>query len=92
MAKFRQTPLVVDAWKASELIRAARDNWRYLPPEIAEAYENGGWVFYADHISIPAFDRALLADREDWIVRGVDGAFYPCKPEVFAKSYEGVAA
>jgi hypothetical protein len=30
------------------------------------------------------------ADRGDWIVRGVKGEYYPCKPEIFEATYEAV--
>jgi len=26
----------------------------------------------------------------DWIIKGVNGEFYPCKPDIFAKTYEAV--
>lgn len=28
------------------------------------------------------------ADKFDWIIKGVHGEFYPCKPEIFEKTYE----
>jgi len=28
----------------------------------------------------------------DWIIRGVKGEFYPCKPDIFAETYEEVSA
>ena len=32
------------------------------------------------------------ADKDDWIIRGVRGEFYPCKPDIFAESYEPAEA
>jgi hypothetical protein len=32
----------------------------------------------------------LTADKGDWIIRGVKGEFYPCKPDIFAATYEAV--
>ena len=29
-----------------------------------------------------------VASRGDWIIRGVHGEFYPCKPEIFDATYE----
>ena len=31
-----------------------------------------------------------VADPGDWIIKGVQGEFYPCKPEIFEKTYEKV--
>jgi hypothetical protein len=33
----------------------------------------------------------MHASEGDWIIRGVQGEFYPCKPDIFAKTYEAVA-
>ena len=32
----------------------------------------------------------MRASVGDWIIRGVQGEFYPCKPEIFAATYEAV--
>ena len=32
----------------------------------------------------------MLASMGDYIIKGVNGEFYPCKPDVFAKTYEAV--
>jgi hypothetical protein len=37
---------------------------------------------------IPTAGGALRADLTDWIIRGVKGEVYPCKADVFAKTYE----
>jgi hypothetical protein len=29
--------------------------------------------------------------KDDWIIRGVKGEFYPCKPDIFAATYEAIA-
>ncbi len=29
-----------------------------------------------------------IADQNDWIIKGVEGEFYPCKPNIFEKTYE----
>jgi hypothetical protein len=34
---------------------------------------------------------ALRSTPGDWIIKGVNGEFYPCKPDIFAKTYEPVA-
>ena len=39
-------------------------------------------------ISIPTLEGVMTAEEGDWIIRGVAGEFYPCKPEIFASTYE----
>lgn len=43
-------------------------------------------------ISIDILEGRLHAQPGDWIIRGVDGKFYPCKPDVFVVMYEPVGA
>jgi hypothetical protein len=34
----------------------------------------------------------MQADRGDWIIRGIKGELYPCKPAIFEATYEPVEA
>lgn len=38
----------------------------------------------------PTLEGVLLASPGDWIIRGVRGEVYPCKPNIFADTYEAV--
>ena len=37
---------------------------------------------------IPTLEGVMLAQPGDWIIRGIQGEFYPCKPDIFAATYE----
>ena len=41
-------------------------------------------------IFVPTLEGNLFAAPGDWIIRGVQGEFYPCKPDIFAATYEEV--
>lgn len=41
-------------------------------------------------ITIPTLEGDMVARHGDWIIRGTEGEYYPCKPEVFARKYEKV--
>lgn len=41
---------------------------------------------------IHTLEGVMNVSPEDWIIKGVSGEFYPCKPDIFAKSYEPAAA
>jgi hypothetical protein len=43
-------------------------------------------------ILIDTLEGTMRADKGDWIIRGVKGEFYPCKPDIFAATYEPAAA
>lgn len=61
--------------------------------EIAE-----GKNFYIDHRKVPGglviktLEGEHLANIGDYIIRGVHGEFYPCKPDIFRETYEEVEA
>ena len=54
--------------------------------------EGGGKLSVSpDHlgqIGIVTLEGMMWADADDWIIRGVKGEFYPCKPDIFALTYE----
>lgn len=39
---------------------------------------------------IATLEGVMKAQRGDWIIRGVKGEFYPCKPDIFAATYDPV--
>lgn len=39
---------------------------------------------------IDTYEGDMIASQGDYIIRGIEGEFYPCKPSVFEKSYEEV--
>lgn len=41
-------------------------------------------------ISIPTLEGVMTASEGDYIIRGVQGEFYPCKPDIFEVTYEAV--
>ena len=42
-------------------------------------------------ISIETLEGTMNAEFGDWIIKGVSNEFYPCKPDIFEKTYEPVA-
>jgi len=43
-----------------------------------------------DHALIYTMEGVMRADREDYVIKGVKGELYPCKPDIFAATYEAV--
>ena len=41
---------------------------------------------------IPTLEGLMLARQSDWVIRGVKGELYPCKPDIFEATYEAVDA
>ena len=43
-------------------------------------------------VKIATLEGEMVGDEGDWIIKGVKGEFYPCKPDIFEMSYDPVAA
>ena len=41
-----------------------------------------------EHVTIETLEGTMRAELGDWIIKGIQGEFYPCKPEIFAATYE----
>lgn len=79
--KFRKKPVVIEAMQLvcfADLIDAA--TW---------IRANGGTCSRGDDtITIQTLEGNMVAGWRDWIIRGVKGEFYPCKPDIFEATYE----
>lgn len=49
-----------------------------------------GWQTDPPIIWIDTLEGRMTADLNDWIIKGVEGEFYPCKPAIFEKTYQEV--
>lgn len=81
MAKYRKKPVVIEA------IRFMGDN-----QEIVKLFGTAG-IDYAgreDKLSIRTLEGVMTATKGDWIIKGIKGEFYPCKPDIFEATYEAV--
>lgn len=85
MEKFRKKPIIVDAiqWDGTE---NALLEIQTMTKEKINVKE---WTFGTDLI-IPTLEGEMTAEKDDWIIRGVKGELYPCKPDIFEKTYEKV--
>ncbi len=80
--KVRKKPVVVDAW----LIKGSEADG-----ELAQAVIDGLIRYCEDgSVLIATLEGTMQGFVGDYIIRGVNGEFYPCKPGIFAKTYESV--
>ncbi len=56
--------------------------------EIADFYPGAAGAFGSDAIFIETLEGTMQASPGDWIIKGTEGEFYPCKPSVFERKYE----
>ena len=49
-------------------------------------------VWMPIHFRVKTLEGVMEGNKGDWLIKGVNGELYPCKPDVFAKTYEKVGA
>lgn len=49
-------------------------------------------TFWRDILSIETPEGDMVANAGDYIIKGVNGEFYPCKPDIFEKTYDVIGA
>ena len=93
--KFRKKPVVIEAFQMTEERRASNADWpewmhqawqldREAPGSLHPTEEGAG----DGTLSIGTLEGPHLVSWGDWIIRGVKGELYPCKPDIFEATYE----
>lgn len=88
MAKYRKKPVVIDAWlfdgkltNSTEVLTAAAGGGKMWFSGTVEGGDEG-------KIVIRTLEGEMEASPGDYIIKGIKGEFYPCKPDIFAATYE----
>lgn len=96
--KYRKKPVVIEA------VQLTWENWSQVC-DFAPVGENGCRGVYVDSegnwseqcgiddrigLLIPTLEGEMLAVENDWIIKGVQGEFYPCKPDIFLATYDKI--
>lgn len=90
--KYRKKPVVIEAiqWTWNN----HRDMYNFLTGDVDGYIQPSGDNFYIDHdkvsggLIIKTLEGEHIASINDYIIKGVNGEFYPCKPDIFEKTYE----
>lgn len=97
MAKFRKKPVVIEAvqlrWTTwNELCDFTGDIVSIANParNSDDASDTCGESAPYIELTIPTLEGNHIAKHGDWIIKGMKGEFYPCKPDIFAATYEAV--
>lgn len=77
-----------------QAIQLRWDTWSEVCDFVDEEYFGGG-VHPNDNpdligLNIKTTEGIMLAEQDDYIIKGIKGEFYPCKPDVFEKTYKKV--
>lgn len=90
--KYRKKPVVVDAFQlkmgmgSEDWFWDAVDRNEIMIYEYKDLYD----PFPKAYCEIHTLEGTMRANDGDYIIRGVNGEIYPCKPDIFEKTYEPV--
>jgi hypothetical protein len=94
--KYRKKPVEIEA------VQLTWDNWGDIcdfvqlpwgPKGVHGCYSDKGVESDSGEkigLIIPTLEGNMLANENDYIIKGVHGEFYPCKPDIFEETYEPV--
>jgi len=87
MSKYRKKPVVIDA-EGPLSQENAQDIAQWCGGKAAFDAKPSDPTDVAVSIKIPTLEGVMRADGGDYVIRGVHGEFYPCKPAIFDATYE----
>ena len=84
-ARFRKKPVVIEAMQFTGENHDEILGWatRFRLDDPVKRSVTG--------IYVDTLEGAMAVSVGDWVIRGVAGEFYPCKPDIFEQTYEPVA-
>lgn len=80
--KVRKISVIVEAEIFDGTIDSLRRIWE-MAPEYKTRISGGN-----DYLHIDTLEGKMTAQKGDWIIKGVAGECYPCKPDIFVQTYE----
>lgn len=88
--KFRKKPVVIEAVQVSKRMDITSPQWLADAITCNTIILHGIGKFTRDMpwVEIHTLEGVMRGDDGDWIIRGRAGELYPCKPDIFAATYE----
>ncbi len=95
--KYRKKPVVIEAFKLNARGLVGAD-WFWDAVNSNDIITHNFGAFYDDPkvydgpawCEIKTLEGTMVARTGDYIIRGVNGEIYPCKPDIFEKTYEAI--
>jgi len=92
MPRYRKKPIEIDAlqWTGNN----HRTMFNFLGGDPDKYLDTYGKNFSIDHskvaggLIIKTLEGEHIASIDDWIIKGIKGEYYPCKPDIFEMTYE----
>lgn len=86
MPKFRKKPVEIEAFQLPAVDEHA-------DPGLVKFLQESDRPITSERdgsVAIETLEGTMTAEPGDWIIRGVQGEYYPCKPDIFEATYEPV--
>jgi len=83
--KYQKKPVVIEAMQFAPVGSSGIDAGKVEKWCGGKIVVDGGYF-----LDILTLEGTMRASAGDWIIKGVQGEFYPCKPDIFAATYEKV--
>lgn len=77
--KYRKKPIIIEAIQ-----------WNGENENEIRNFIDGNCIVTFNPLMLYTLEGNMIASKNDYIVKGADGEFYPCKPDIFKKTYERV--
>lgn len=85
---YRKKPVVIEAVQLSYF---NNEHTQIMPVWILKAVMNKTIELWSDgRAAIQTLEGTMIAEKDDWIIKGIKGELYACKPEIFEATYEKV--
>ncbi len=90
MERFRKKPVVVEAVRYTGSPLSFDLIYEWMGGDDGPNLGHEGPTEDPREFGIKTLEGKMTARPGDWIIKGVAGEFYPCKPDIFEKTYERV--
>lgn len=90
--KFRKKPVMIEAWcwNETQMLRRELESRGMVTTGHTGHRDRPDECTNMRIRTLESGSGSHVVDPGDWIIRGVKGEFYPCKPDIFAATYEPV--
>jgi len=82
--KYRKKPVVIES------IQFIPENDREIHEWLSCKHNFGLNLADTPYLKIQTLEGDMIVSRKDWIIKGINGEFYPCKPDIFEQTYEEI--
>lgn len=89
IGKYKKKPVVVDVIQLTE--KSVKEVLKFIYPDVksfSDAIVNG--ILDERYLYIETLEGRMKASFNDYIIKGISGEYYPCRKDIFEKTYEEV--